>query len=206
MGEVPIQTCMNYQSGVYRQCLLSYFDGNKKIIYTKNKKGCIVARAVMRLTKMTDAPQLSPLKDQLDFTDVTMINKSSSNGENGKEVPVIFLERCYSGVQGQARLKIEADLIRFAMKKAKDAGCGLMISNDYPKHAVQDAMNDTIKESSTWAFITKSKAGMQYLDSFGGTYSNNSDLDTGHENSYMPTVCYVAFFPENGMKEKGETE
>lgn len=59
---------MNYIDGMYRECLLAYFDGNKKIVYAK-KNGSIVGRAVIRLTKTVNrvVDQDSVLK----FTDVT---------------------------------------------------------------------------------------------------------------------------------------
>ena len=119
---------------MYRECLLAYFDGNKKIVYAK-KNGTIVGRAVIRLTKTVNrvVDQDSVLK----FTDVTEeYEKQETAEEPVIETPVLFLERCYSGVQGNGRVELEAALIRFVAEKAKEMGCELIIASDYTKESL----------------------------------------------------------------------
>jgi len=50
LGEQPHRTCMSYIDGAYRECLLSAFDSNKKVLYV-TFHGRIIARAFLRLTK-----------------------------------------------------------------------------------------------------------------------------------------------------------
>ena len=53
IGELPDKTCLSYKTGMYRKCLLSCFDSNKKIIYI-SYQGKIVLRAILRLTKASE--------------------------------------------------------------------------------------------------------------------------------------------------------
>ena len=52
IGSLPVNTCMDYESGIYSESLVSNLDANKKIIFIKNKKGQIVARSILKLTKI----------------------------------------------------------------------------------------------------------------------------------------------------------
>lgn len=194
MGAVPTRTCMNYIDGMYRECLLAYFDGNKKIVYIK-KNGSIIGRAVIRLTKTVNrvVDQDSVLK----FTDVTEEHeKQEITEEPVIETPVLFLERCYSGVQGNGRVELEATLIRFVSEKAKEMGCELIIASDYIKGSLSEAGASDFEPDRRFIFITKSKAGDQYLDSFGGVYSNKK-YDSHRENVFAKATCYC--------KQRGET-
>lgn len=142
------------------------------------------------MTESNTATYVTSLK----FTDVVDSSIDENRKDNPisqKETPIIFLERCYSGVQGGKRDKIEAAVIRFAAEKAKEAGCKLVVSNDYSRNAVLTATNQDIKKP-IFVFITKSKAGRQYLDSFGGEFSNRSLDGSKNENVYLKTECYVA--------------
>lgn len=84
---------MNYVDGLYRQCLLAYFDGNEKFIYVK-KNGTIIARAVIRLTKTANRMKERD-EDRLTFTDVA-VKQTQTSDQPFVETPIIFLERCYS--------------------------------------------------------------------------------------------------------------
>lgn len=198
MGAVPTRTCMNYIDGKYRECLLAYFDGNKKIVYVK-KNGSIVGRAVIRLTKTVNrvVDQDSVLK----FTDVTEEHeKQEITEEPVIETPVLFLERCYSGVQGNGRVELEAALIRFVSEKAKEMGCELIIASDYIKGSLSEAGASDFEPDRRFIFITKSKAGDQYLDSFGGVYSNKK-YDSHRENVFVKATCYCKQQSEISVSE-----
>lgn len=185
---------MNYIDGMYRECLLAYFDGNKKIVYAK-KNGSIVGRAVIRLTKTVNrvVDQDSVLK----FTDVTEEHEKQETTEEPMiETPVLFLERCYSGVQGNGRIELEAALIQFVAEKAEEMGCELIIASDYTKESLSVRDTSDFKSGRRFIFITKSKAGDQYLDSFGGVYSNKK-YDSHRENVFVKATCYC--------EQRGET-
>lgn len=187
LGAVPTRTCMNYVDGLYRQCLLAYFDGNKKIIYVK-KNGTIIARAVIRLTKTANRMKERD-EDRLTFTDVAVKQTQTSvQSTPFVETPIIFLERCYSGIQGKKRIEIESAIIRFAMEKAEELGCGYLVSGEYETTIAGSTWGKTLIKAKTPVFITKSKAGEQYLDSFGGVYSNKGS--GWHENTYVNAKCF----------------
>lgn len=187
LGAVPTRTCMNYVDGLYRQCLLAYFDGNKKIIYVK-KNGAIIARAVIRLTKTANRMKERD-EDRLTFTDVTVKQMQTSvQSTPFVETPIIFLERCYSGIQGKKRMEIESAIIRFAMEKAEELGCGYLVSGEYETTIVGSTWGKTLIKEKKPVFITKSKAGEQYLDSFGGVYSNKGS--GWHGNTYVNAKCF----------------
>lgn len=191
MGAVPTRTCMNYADGMYRECLLAYFDGNKKIVYVK-KNGAIIGRAVIRLTKTVN--HMVDKNKSLAFTDVTAdTHKQHAKAETPViETPVLFLERCYSGVQAEGRIRLEAALIQFIAEKAKEAGCGLVVAKDYMELSLKMAKIPDLKSAHRFVFITKSKAGDQYLDSFGGVYSNKK-YDRQRENVFVKADCYCNF-------------
>ena len=75
-------------------------------------------------------------------------------------------------------MEIESAIIRFAMEKAEELGCGYLVSGEYETTIVGSTWGKTINKKTTPkktlikekkpVFITKSKAGEQYLDSFGG--------------------------------------
>lgn len=198
MGAVPTRTCMNYIDGMYRECLLAYFDGNKKIVYVK-KNGSIIGRAVIRLTKA--ANRVENQDNVLTFTDVTEEHDNPETAEEPViETPVLFLERCYSGVQGNGRVELEAMLIRFVSEKAKEMGCELIIASDYIKGSLSEAGASDFEPDRRFIFITKSKAGDQYLDSFGGVYSNKK-YDSHHENVFVKATCYCKQRSETSVSE-----
>lgn len=152
IGVSPGDTCMNYNSGMYNECLLSTFDANKKILYVK-KEGVILGRAILRLTKISDHP-----KNALRFEDVEQSEDISEN-------LVLFLEKSYqNGYSGKQKEAIQRLLIALAQEKAKKMGVNLLFADDYTelpeiKH---------LEKKNTYVYISSSKNGKQYLDSLGG--------------------------------------
>ena len=159
---MPVRTCMNYKDGAYNECLLSVFDANKKILYVKNN-GKIVARAIMRLTKMSD---VIGKKDTLEFRDVG--NPEGHNFEiNEEEKLVVFLEKMYySHISGKELHQVEKLLLDFAKHKAETLGATLLIANAYNYKVLSESRR--LQKVSTNVYISKSKNGKQYLDSLGG--------------------------------------
>ena len=175
IGESPHHTCISYINGLYAHCLLSYFDANKKVVYVKDQNGHVTARAVMRLTKATDMP--SNKKEALSFVDVEA-DVDTAAEEEKTEYPVLFLEHLYTGCQDKMRETLEQDMIRFAAEKANAMHVKLVVANDYT------GCTDWKKER-IGIYITRSKSGYQYLDSFNGMHAN------GNDDHYEYSHCYV---------------
>lgn len=180
MGMEPTTTCMSYENGTYMECLLSYFDSNKKIVYVKENDK-IIGRAVIRLTKMNNNPGMKGTS--LDFVDITKSSKTD------KDIPVLFLELLYTPRQGADEAEIQNEVIRFVREKAHLAGIGVVVSSEYGVLRTSDEFERKI----VGIYITRSKAGAQYLDSFGGMYNNGqseycADMS---EDQYKKASCYV---------------
>lgn len=159
LGVQPQRTCMSYIDGQYRECLLSAFDSNKKILYAR-LGGKIVGRAFLRLTKGRLAG--SRAHDGFTFADL------EAPGRGGEDVRrervTLFLERPYiSGVGPETRSRVERMLIRLAVQKADELDVALVLSLDYG-----DSCGSGFAKTRYDIYISKSKAGRQYLDSLDG--------------------------------------
>ena len=174
IGAKPAYTCINHQKGSHNECLLSIFDGNKKVVYVK-EHGTIIGRAIMRLTKESNS--VKPWGNaELHFADVASENRQSSD-----ERLILFLERCYcNGFSGKKQEMIYQSLFELAQKKAEELEAELVLAPDYELIA---ANNGFIRKQSN-VYVSKSKNGNQYLDSLGGGY------DTG--GYYVSGVFYFA--------------
>lgn len=179
LGEIPTRTCMSYKDGCYNYCLLSNFDANKKVLVVKNKDGEILARAILRLTKMSNKSISEVYKNGssniLEFIDVEDINKDIKQvkAEEYKESLVLFLEKCYTdndNIEYMQNL-----LIKLAYKKASSMNLRLMISKSYSYDCkvFSEIKEELQAKSKSYIYISKSKNGIQYLDSFGGRNTNN---------------------------------
>lgn len=157
IGAVPTWTCMNYKSGQYNECLLSVFDANKKVLYVDKGSKC-VARAIMRLTKMSD----SAVNKTLCFRDVA---EDAAMESGSDEKLVIFLERMYfSHLTNAEIIQVRKLLYDLAEAKATALGAKILVAQDYEDIAEEKLL----KKTSTNVYISKSKNGDQYLDSLGG--------------------------------------
>jgi hypothetical protein len=165
MGIVPQRTCLSYEGGVYKECLLSSFDSNKKVI-NAYKNGKVVGRAIARLTKgRFDKPE-NPNEASLSFVDLEKLTDDNEQGNSsGKERLIIFLERPYSaGVSNEVSNNISEMYIELLAKKADAMGAMLVLSNCY-----NSISNDDFVRTAFHVYISKSKAGAQYLDSLNGS-------------------------------------
>lgn len=166
-------TCMSYSSGCYRECLLSNFDGNKKILYV-SKDGSYCGRAILRLTKYSDSKSESG--GRLHFENV--LGDVSNKGSNEL---VLFLERPYQKNVTEDGTVLRA-LVKAAHEKAEALGIPLVMSADY-----SDA--GCCYRKNGYLYVSRSKNGQQYLDSLGGNcedggyYKNGVFLFYGEENS-----------------------
>ena len=164
LGEQPQHTCLSYKNGRYNECLLACFDSNKKILYAKvNEK--IVARAMIRLTKGTFSNYNNKTNDKFSFVDLENINDKQEEKLKTKEYLTVFLENPYiSGISPEQGRKIKKMFIKLLEDKAKKMNALLVLSSAY----------ENIEESKEYIltkyymYISKSKAGSQYLDSLNG--------------------------------------
>ena len=160
MGIIPERTCLAYDGGSYKECILSGFDSNKKILYAY-VNGEIVGRAVIRITKgRFDNPE-----DNASLSFVDLETPTTSNRKTEKERLVLFLERPYSaGVSDETARLIRDMYIALMTEKAKLIGATFVVSNSYVEKSSTDFTRTLFH-----IYISKSKAGAQYLDSLSGS-------------------------------------
>ena len=177
LGKIPVNTCMSYDGGSYNHCLLSNFDANKKVIFVKNHSTeDVVARAILRLTKISSDNSIENNNfEYLSFRDIEDLSKEkkSTNSDKNEEL-VLFLERCYTSSNYNEEVRNE--LVKLAYKKAKILGVRLVVSSDYNEDnikCIKELPEELVVKSNGYMFISKSKNGIQYLDSFGGSNTND---------------------------------
>lgn len=175
MGVKPTRTCMSYNDGQYRECLISNFDSNKKILYAYINGAC-VARAIMRLTKgsYSKSECKSEYKNnisEMKFAEISengTLKAADSSMEN--EHICVFLERMYFAyVNENINLNIQKQFLDYARRKAETLDAECIISTDYSK-VVKDMPYTAYR-----MYISRSKAGNQYLDSLGGSASVSNE-------------------------------
>ena len=170
LGTQPQPTCLSYINGAYSQCLLSAFDSNKKVLYV-SLDGRIVGRAFLRLTKGRLTGEVAE-KDTSNFNFVDLENIAASRHMKSSEDEelTLFLERPYiSGVGPKQEAQAHELLIELACAKADDLGTMLVLSRKY--HPVKQSFTQTLFD----IYISKSKAGEQYLDSLDGPASVDTE-------------------------------
>ena len=175
MGEIPFRTCISYVDGIYSQCLIANHDSNKKVLYLAYD-GKIVLRAALRLTKGTyQYTERGITEPELQFVYLSAQEDPQSQIEQkNKEKLVLFLENEYvAGLPERMRKTAFRLLLSLLRKKAAELGALLVISSAYSGY-----VSDEFIFAHFFMYISKSKAGEQYLDSLGG--SNR----VGREGSY----------------------
>lgn len=191
LGTQPQRTCLSYLDGQYRSCLLAGFDSNKKVLYA-TLGGRIVGRSYLRLTKGRLTRTKKTASEDNGFTFVDLENVDATRAENvqNNEYLTLFLEHPYiSGVNPEVERQIKALFIELAVQKTNAMGTILVLSRDYQK-----ANADGFAWTRFDIYISKTKAGAQYLDSLDGhasvsaegSYKSNSFLIL--ESSRNPTL------------------
>ena len=158
LGTQPQRTCLSYLDGAYRNCLLSAFDSNKKVLYAR-LDGRIIGRAFLRLTKCR---WTSAGGGGLSFADLE--TGGTSQPEQAEEPVTLFLERPYiSGAGPEAKEQAVKALVELAKRKAEELGVLLVLSQDYGVYQPRG-----FTQTRLHIYISKSKGGAQYLDSLDG--------------------------------------
>lgn len=169
IGEVPYHTCLSYQTGTHKECLLACHDSNKKILCV-SFKGKIVLRAAIRLTKGfcgTDEQRQKEMP-QLEFADLSNANeKGYEKQEIEKEQLVLFLERAYMAELPENMQKLAVELIFRIMKRKAGLLRAALVASRFYCRWKPEGMHSAVFS----VYISKSKAGSQYLDSLDGSKS-----------------------------------
>lgn len=180
MGVLPHRTCLSYIDGSHSNCLLACHDSNKKLLYL-SYQGRIVLRAAIRLTKGSFGAMKASQKQRLEFVDLEAETNSSNKTS---ECLALFLECAYT-----ARLpKEEQDnafglMIDIMKQKAKNLKAHLIISESYNLKNRKDIIKIPFS-----LYISKSKAGEQYLDSLGGSCDSKKTGNYYFSNYYIGTI------------------
>lgn len=176
IGENPVRSCLHWDNGMYSRCLLSHFDTNKKIMIAKDSKDRIAARASLRLTKGLD--KYIEVKNEfkansLSFKDIDgeEIN-AETRKEEVKEELILFLEKCYTSLDGSQARVVNAKFIQLAQEKARELGAKLVVADDYSDEIRYDA---NLVRKDYYIFISYSKNGYQYLDSLTGQATESNE-------------------------------
>lgn len=171
---------MSYINGMYRACLLSAFDSNKKVLYVTSN-GRIVARAFLRLTKGRLTEKKSKGNSAFTFVDLEDVAGSRRENNRNEESLVLFLERPYfGGINLEGEYEAEKLLVDLALRKADELRTMLVLSADY-----RNSKLEGFTQTRFNIFISKTKAGAQYLDSLDG----QATVDT--EGSYRANTFLI---------------
>ena len=182
VGVFPQHTCLSYISGSHNDCLLSCFDSNKKILYAKIN-GKVIGRAIVRLTKGSFNGSIN--ESSLSFVDLENLSETENNSEKNKtsEGLTLFLEKSYIvSVPPEIEQRILELFIAITEKKANLINATLILSNYYSD------LKDDYARTKYYLYISKSKAGSQYLDSLGGA-ATISDEGSYKSNTFMMKKC-----------------
>lgn len=166
LGIQPQCTCLSYLDGQYRPCLLAGFDSNKKVLYARIHDR-IVGRAYLRLTKgrMTISKQ-DDNANEFTFVDLEHVEEARRAAKE-EEYATLFLERPYfSGVNSSTQLAIMAAFVELVRRKADAMDTMLVLSDDY-----KELKAEGFVYTQFYIYISKTKAGAQYLDSLNGQAS-----------------------------------
>lgn len=139
IGVTPVTTCMDYSSGIYSKALVSNLDANKKIIFVKNGKGQIVARSILKLTKIrTDDVSDNTLKKHY----ALIIEKVYTSDDN-PNVPKLIAEF----VKEHYKDLIILGKSNFEDKDAKSESVSVFVTNSRNKIQYSDSLGGELHES-----------------------------------------------------------
>lgn len=189
VGEQPTWTCMSYVNGTYKECLLACFDSNKKLLYV-SKNGRVVGRAMIRLTKGSYGKVENRGRNRTSLEFVDLADDADSKPQ---EQLTLFLERFYvSGLSPDETRTVVRMMLSMAGSKADALDCTLMTCDDYADYFEEGEFART----KYHMYISRSKSGVQYLDSLGGQ-ATISDEGTYKEYSFYERVALGTVIQES---------
>ena len=138
IGVIPVNTCMDYSSGIHSEALVSNLDANKKIIFVKNGKGQIVARSILKLTKI----RTDDLSDNTLKKDYALIIEKIYTSDDNPNIPKLIAEF----VKEHYKDLIILGKSNFGDKNAKDKNISIFITNSRNKIQYSDSLGGEIHE------------------------------------------------------------
>ena len=179
IGSVPTRTCMNYESGMYSQCLISNFDTCKKILKVYDR-GVYAGRAILRLTVLSDKKikEAQEISFKNFYLEESKITDSQNDKDEAKKEPVVFVEKLYTNNRGSVS-KYQDAILKFLKEKSHLMNVRIIMSNMYGL--------SPDKMDIGYVQINKSKNSSQYMDSFHGESTQVDKL----------TSCKTKYFDVN---------
>ena len=166
IGELPDKTCLSYKTGMYRKCLLSCFDSNKKIIYI-SYQGKIVLRAILRLTKASE--EKNGKGEQR--ISICRFYKGYGKERETRATGSVFGKSLCKGISDRLEQEMFKLLFRMVKEKAGRLSISLLISRDY----FGNIPSGWFQKESRYIYISATKGKEQYLDSLGGNHGIASE-------------------------------
>lgn len=177
LGVLPSSTCLSYRTGSYRECLLAAFDSNKKMILIRQGDE-VVGRACLRLTK---GGFQKPSALTFGFADLAQSDRTQAVNLADQEQLVLFLERMYtSHLDKEGERRAYQLAVSLVTKKAAGLGATAVLAKCY----ASCCESDQYFSAPFFVYISKSKNGLQYLDSLGGAAAT-SDEEKYVESGFM---------------------
>ena len=131
---------MDYESEIYSDSLVSNLDANKKIIFVKNKKEQIVARSILKLTKIRTG---SLSENTLRKSYALIIERVYTSDSNSKIPKLIsdFVKHHYKNliILGQTN---------FGNRDAKNKNIDIFVTYSRNKTQYFDSLGGEISESN----------------------------------------------------------
>ena len=183
IGTLPHRTCLSYLDGMHRDCVLAGFDSNKKMLLA-SKGGRVVGRAVIRLTKGSSISPEDQLRNEnkLEFADLLSKETEIQIEKDIAEDLVLFLEKPYFAYISEEEQEIVKQLfVELISEKAEELNAVAVLANAY----YQSAMYENFVRQGYYLYISRSKSGVQYLDSLSG------EAGTSTEGSYKVNTLLV---------------
>ena len=175
IGESLGKTCISYRNGLYKACLLSCFDANKKVLYG-SYNGQFAFRAIIRLTKGAFS-KMPVEKQRLQFADILEEEMTECREGNQQEYLTLFLERPYfKGISEEKEKEVVLAAVEMLLRKAKQLHAELVVSNSYKRFGLEEKK---FIRAKYYMYISASKNGKQYLDSLGGMAEVSSEGSYG---------------------------
>ena len=164
IGEILGSTCLSFRNGKYKECLLSCFDANKKVVFV-SAGGMLVFRAIIRLTKGAFY-KVDDEEGKLQFADIMQEETEEEADGSKREYLTLFLERPYfKNISGKREKEVVWLAIQMLQKKAREMHAELVLSDSYKNYVLQEKK---FIRTKYYMYISTSKNGQQYLDSLGG--------------------------------------
>ena len=135
---MPVNTCMDYSSGIYSKALVSNLDANKKIIFIKNGKGQIVARSILKLTKIKTGDS----SDNTLKKDYALIIEKIYASDDNPNIPKLIAEFVKEHYKGLTILGKS----NFGDTNAKSESVSVFVTNSRNKIQYSDSLGGELHE------------------------------------------------------------